>query len=136
MRTLILAVLLAAGPAHAEGWAAARTLPAGTVISESDLMRTADARGIRDAAQVVGQQTRFTIYEGRPVTASGLRAPRLVDRNQIVRLTWQRGPLLIEAEGRALSEGAAGDVIRVMNTNSRSTVSARINPDGTVAVIN
>ncbi|MDO5631790.1 MAG: flagellar basal body P-ring formation chaperone FlgA [Paracoccus sp. (in: a-proteobacteria)] len=136
MRGVILAALLAAGPAQAEGWAAARTLPAGTVISESDLIRTADARGIRDAEQAIGQQTRFTIYEGRPVTASVLRAPRLVDRNQIVRLAYERGALRIEAEGRALSEGAAGDVIRVMNTASRSTVTARVNSDGSVTVIN
>ena len=82
----------------------------------------------------IGQQTRFTIYEGRPVTASVLRAPQLVDRNQIVQLTYERGSLRIETEGRALSEGGAGDMIRVMNTASRVTVSGRVAPDGTVVV--
>lgn len=137
MRALLIAALIAAGAAaHADGWVAARTLPAGTVLTDADLIPAAGVRSIVDPAQAVGQQVRFTIYEGRPVTASGLRAPRLVERNQIVRLAFQRGALRIEAEGRALGEGAAGDVIRVMNTGSRTTITARVNPDGTLSVLN
>ncbi|MFN3527078.1 MAG: flagellar basal body P-ring formation chaperone FlgA, partial [Paracoccus sp. (in: a-proteobacteria)] len=84
----------------------------------------------------IGMQTRITIFEGRPLHPTMLQPPRLINRNQIVRLSFQRSTLRIEAEGRALSDGAAGEVIRVMNMDSRSTVSARVMPDGRVVVLN
>ena len=51
-------------------------------------------------------------------------------RNQIVRIAYDTGALRIEAEGRALSEGAAGDLVRVMNLSSRKTISAVVAADG------
>lgn len=131
----ILALAALPGMADAAGVVAARTLPAGTVIAEGDLTVSASARsGISDPAMAVGLQTRVTIYEGRPVQSASLRAAEIVARNQIVRLTYQRGGLSITTEGRALAPGAARDLIRVMNTASRSTIFARVNPDGTLSV--
>jgi flagella basal body P-ring formation protein FlgA len=68
------------------------------------------------------------------VRAADLGPPALVDRNQIVALDFRAGGLSIRAEGRALARGGAGDVIRVMNLASRTTVSGRIRPDGVVDV--
>lgn len=138
MRALILTLaLLAPLPAWATVLTAARTLPAGTVITAEDLRMAEDKRtGLADPSQAIGMQTRITIYEGRPIQATLLQAPRLVARNQIVRLSFRRGPLRIETSGRAMSEGAAGEVIRVLNLESRSTVNARVNPDGTLGVLN
>lgn len=138
MRWLVLALALLL---PATGWtgtlAAARTLPAGTVITAGDLRAAdSDRPGLSDPSEAIGMQTRITIFEGRPLHATMLQAPRLVSRNQLVRLSFQRSTLLIEADGRALSDGAAGDLIRVMNLNSRSTVTARVMPDGSVAVMN
>ncbi|WBU56938.1 flagellar basal body P-ring formation chaperone FlgA [Paracoccus sediminicola] len=131
---LLLALILAASPSLAfAGIVASRDLPAGTVIGPGDvtLSETVTA-GIADPAQAIGRQARIAIYEGRPVVAGALRDPVLVGRNELVRVHFAAGPLWIETEGRALSEGAEGDVIRVMNLGSRSTISARIQPDGTL----
>ena len=126
-----LAIMLSA-PAQAT-ITAARDLPAGTIIEASDLAWIEEVPGgIDDPALAVGTQARVAIYEGRPVVATALRAPVLVSRNQIVRVAFDSGPLRIEAEGRALSEGAAGDVVRIMNLTSRNTISAVIHPDGTL----
>ena len=112
---------------------AARDLPAGTIIGSSDLAWIEEVPGgIEDPALAIGLQTRVAVYEGRPVVAGALRAPVLVSRNQVVRVAFDAGPLRIETEGRALSEGAAGDVVRVMNLASRTTISALVNPDGTL----
>ncbi|MCQ0969115.1 flagellar basal body P-ring formation chaperone FlgA (plasmid) [Paracoccus sp. TK19116] len=133
----LIAVCLLPGVAQAGGYAAARTLPAGTVIAPEDLVAEAGTPApLAEAVAMVGLQTRVTIYEGRRVLPAQLRAPVLVSRNQIVRLIYRAGPLQIEAEGRALGEGAAGDRLRVMNTASRSTIEAQVNPDGTVTVPN
>ena len=100
-----LAIMLSA-PAQAT-ITAARDLPAGTIIEASDLAWIEEVPGgIDDPALAVGKQARVAIYEGRPVVATALRAPVLVSRNQIVRVAFDSGPLRIEAEGRALSEGA------------------------------
>ena len=133
----ILALAGLPGVADAAGVVATRTLPAGTTIDAGDLVLSASARGgINDPAQAIGLQTRITIYEGRPVQATALRAARLIERNQIVRVVFNQGGLSIATEGRALAPGAAGDLIRVMNTASRSTITARVNPDGTLSVAN
>ncbi|MDO5648309.1 flagellar basal body P-ring formation chaperone FlgA [Paracoccus sp. (in: a-proteobacteria)] len=137
MRVLAILALLVPGLADAGVLAAARTLPAGTVLTAADLRAVDSTRpGLTDPAQAIGLQTRILIQEGRPIHATLLQAPRLVSRNQIVRLSFQRGPLRIETEGRAMSEGAAGDLIRVMNLESRSTITARVMEDGTLAVLN
>ncbi|MFN3274440.1 MAG: flagellar basal body P-ring formation chaperone FlgA [Paracoccus sp. (in: a-proteobacteria)] len=125
----------------ATGWggtlAAARNLPAGTVITAADLRAVdSDRPGLSDPSEAIGMQTRITIFEGRPLHPTMLQAPRLVTRNQLVRVRFQRGTLRIEADGRTLSDGAAGDLIRVMNLDSRSTVTARVMPDGSVSVTN
>ena len=132
IRALALILLLPLS-AQAGTLAAARILPAGTVISAADLRAIDSARaGLSDPSQAIGLQTRITIYEGRPIQANLLQAPRLVSRNQLVRLSFLRGPLRIEAEGRVLGDGAAGDLVRVMNLDSRSTITARVMPDGSL----
>nr|WP_111297703.1 flagellar basal body P-ring formation chaperone FlgA [Paracoccus saliphilus] len=137
MRALILALALLPGAALAGGLGAARTLPAGSIITAGDLrVIDTDRPGLTDPSAAIGMQTRITLYEGRPLHASMLQAPRLVGRNQIVRLSFLRGGLRIDTEGRAMSDGAAGEMIRVMNMGSRSTVTAQVMPDGSLAVMN
>lgn len=131
-----VALQFAAGVASAGSLTALRTLPAGSMISAGDVaFDPALNGGLADAAQVVGKETRVTVYEGRPILASSVTAPTLVDRNQSVSVGYTRGGLSISTEGRALGRGGAGDVIRVLNIASRVTVSARINPDGTLTVV-
>lgn len=124
--------ILAAMPAGAEVLAT-RTLAAGTVIGFEDLAPSPDA-ALSEVDGLIGLQTRTIIYEGRPVALHQLAAPLVVERNQMVVLAYEAGPLSIRTEGRALGAGAAGDVIRVMNMTSRTTVQATIREDGVLAV--
>ena len=129
---LFLLAMLSSAQAQA-AITAARALPAGTIIGDSDLAWIEEVPGgIEDPALAIGMQARVAIYEGRPVVPGALRAPVLVSRNQIVRVAFDSGPLRIVTEGRALSEGAAGDVVRVMNLASRNTISALVHADGTL----
>lgn len=133
MRWLALILALSPLPAQAAVLAAARTLPAGTVITPADLRAVDGSRpGLSDPSEAIGLQTRITIHEGRPLQASLLQAPKLISRNQMHPLVFQRGTLRIVTTARTLSDGAAGDVIRVMNLESRATVSAVVQPDGSL----
>lgn len=90
---------------------------------------------VTDPALAIGLEARITLYAGRPIAASDIGPPALVDRNQTVSLIFRSGGLSILTEGRALERGAAGEVIRVMNLTSRATVSGTITPDGSVIVV-
>lgn len=136
MLRLVCTALWLIGSSAAAGVIAAQDIPAGTLISQSDLGFDSELAGLDDPSLAVGRQARVAIYAGRAVAASSLRDPVLVSRNQIVRVFYDVGTLRIEAEGRALGEGSAGDIIRIMNMSSRSTISATIEGDGTLSVSN
>jgi flagellar basal body P-ring formation protein FlgA len=59
---------------------------------------------------------------GAVLRNSDVRPPTLVVRNRPVRIDYAKGPLLISAPGRALSNGANGETVRVMNLSSRSII--------------
>ncbi|WP_283638302.1 flagellar basal body P-ring formation chaperone FlgA [Marinovum algicola] len=135
---LLWAILLVclAGAAWSETVVPARTLRANTVIAPADLaLRSADVPGaFSDPAALIGQETRVTLYAGRPIRPGDIGPPALVTRNQIVTLHFTSGGLRILADGRALGRGGAGDRIRVMNLSSRTTLFGTVQPDGTINV--
>lgn len=134
MHWLVLILTLLPLSVAADEITAAQTLPAGTVLTEADLIVRTSAEAGLTPADAVGRQLRIAVYEGRPITRSQLAAPTLVARNQLVTLAYEHAALRIETEGRALGAGGEGDVIRVMNLSSRATLTARINADGSVSV--
>lgn len=131
-----LIILLFASPVMAESVVATRTIRAQTVIGPDDLtLVNAGLPGaISDTAAAIGLEARVAIYAGRPVRLADLGPPTLVQRNQVVVLVYLAGGLAISTEGRALARGSEGDVIRVINLASRTTVSGRIGLNGAVYV--
>ncbi|MFD1913714.1 flagellar basal body P-ring formation chaperone FlgA [Halodurantibacterium flavum] len=134
MIRLALLGLLFAAPAFADPATAARNLRPGTILSVQDIT-LAPGAGPEVLTGLVGMETRTTIYAGNPVRAADLSSPTLVERNQLVSLVYQRGGLSITTEGRALARGGAGDVIRVMNLASRTTITGQIDPSGQVLAV-
>ncbi len=128
--------VLLVGPAAAESLIAARAIVGSSIVGEADIQfaRRPIEGALSDPALVVGREARVTIYAGRPIRAGDLRAPALIERNDIVRLRYRSGGLVIEADGRALGRGAAGDRISVMNLTSRTTLSGVVRQNGYVEV--
>lgn len=122
--------------ASAETLVAARVVPAQTVLSYADVTLSSDKvpGALTGNDNVIGLEARVTLYPGRAIRAGDIGPPTLVDRNQIVTLTYNAGGLGISTEGRALARGGAGDVIRVMNLSSRAVIAAEIYEDGTLHV--
>lgn len=114
----------------------ARTIRAREIIAPDDLvMKSAEVPGaLTDPARLVGQEARVALYAGRPIRPGDVVPPAVVDRNQPVTLVFDHGALIISTEGRALGRGAVGEVIRVMNLSSRTTVSGRVRSDGAIEV--
>jgi len=137
-RLLVLsaAVLATVTPALAESLVATRTIRALTILGPADVA-VSDAvipGAVTDPTQAIGREARTVIYPGRPIHPGDLGVPALVARNQIVPLHYVQGSLSISVEARALGRGAPGDLIRVMNLGSRTTVSGMVMPDGSVRV--
>jgi flagella basal body P-ring formation protein FlgA len=136
MRALCLMAMLLPGAAQAQAVIVTHMLTPGSVIGEADVaLVDADIPGaVPTLEAALGLAVTETIYPGRPVLLDNLSAPDLVERNQSVSLVYQAGPLQILAKGRALSGGAAGAEVKVMNMNSHATVTGLVGADGTVHV--
>lgn len=136
MIRFIALLLCFASPAVAETVIAARTIPAQTLITADDLLiRDVEvAGGTSDPLLLIGMEARVALYAGRAVRPADVGFPAVVDRNQIVPLIYDSGGLLISTEGRSLGRAGVGEMIRVMNLASRSTVTARIGEDGAAYV--
>jgi len=130
------AMVFVASATLADTVVAKRTLRATALIGPGDVtLAPGDIAGaFQDPKDVIGQEARVVLYAGRPVLTGDVGPPALVDRNQIVRLIFRAGPVSILAEGRALGRGGMGDTLRVMNLDSRNTVTGLVGPDGTVHV--
>jgi len=115
---------------------AARTLRSHTIIGPKDvLLKDVVIDGAFEQVEnVIGQEARVTLYAGRPIRFGDIGPAAIIERNQIVMLVYQRGSLRIAADARALGRGGVGDLIRVMNLTSRTTISGIIGADGVITV--
>lgn len=129
-------LLLLPTAAMADSLVANRTIRAMAVLGPDDvtLVEAAIPGALDDPLTAIGMEARIAIYPGRAIRAQDIGPPALIDRNQIVPLIYRAGALSILTEGRALARGGTGDVIRVMNLASRTTVTGQIGPDGVVRV--
>lgn len=133
---ILLLSLVAALPVQAETLVPVRTIQAQRVITPADIA-TSDLvvpGALTDPDAVIGMEARVALYPGRPILPGDLALPATVERNAIVPLVYASGNLHISTEGRALDRAGPGDVIRVMNLSSRTTVTARIGADGAAYV--
>ena len=116
-----------------------RPLGRGELVNASDLVieRTARARLPPDVvtvqAEAAGRAARRAMPEGTLLRAGDLERPRVISRNDPVTIQVESANLLVTARGRAIADGAVGDVIDVQNGNSRRTVQAVVVGPGRVA---
>lgn len=135
VRFLFLSLCFAT-PSFAETLVASRNIRAQSILSATDLaVIDRSIPGMVSAFEdAIGKETRIALYAGRPIRFEDLGPPAIIDRNQIVTLIYQTAGLRIATDARALNRAGIGDLLRVMNLSSKSTVSGIVAPDGTVRV--
>lgn len=89
---------------------------------------------ITDADALVGMSPRRYVTDGMPMHAGDFRAPIVIAKNTLVTMVVQTPAMLLTAQGRAVEDGAMGDVIKVMNTHSKMTVDAVVEGSSRVRV--
>ena len=86
--------------------------------------------------KVIGLQLRHGMVPGTVVTERNLVRPILVQRGEIVQLRARIGEIEVAANGVTLAAGSAGDLIRVLNTNTKKIMTGRVQEDKTILVLN
>ncbi len=142
LRSIFISIILLGGvvftpPAFASSVVAKSTLTRGTEITLDDIDIDTKSESEFDAlsSQFVGMSVIRTIAGGTTLKERDVAAPIKVRRNSRVKMMYKFGRLEISATGRALSEGREGDIITVMNLESRKRVEGRVTSFGTVEMI-
>src|SRR6267378_3875313 len=117
----------------------ARGVERNEVIKSSDIVieRRPKAEVGNDLAardRAVGMQARKQLRAGQALKAADLARPDLVQRDQAVTLTYESTGLYLTIRGKALEGGTEGDVVSVMNLQSKRTVSGVVTGRGLVSV--
>ena len=86
----------------------------------------------RDRA--VGMQARRQLRAGQALRVADLVKPDLVQRDQNVTLIYEAPGLYLTMRGKALEGGTEGDVVNVMNLQSKRTVSGVVTGRGQVSI--
>ena len=116
-----------------------RGVERGDVLKSSDVMTerrpkvdVGNDASARDIA--VGMQARRQLRAGQALRAADLVKPDLVTRDQSVTLIYETVGLYLTVRGKALDGGTEGDVVNVMNLQSKRTVSGVITGRGQVTI--
>jgi flagella basal body P-ring formation protein FlgA len=114
-------------------------------VDRSDLLKSADivierrtkAEVGNDAAsreQALGMQMRRPLHAGQPLRTADLVKPDLVQRDQSVTVIYESPGLYLTTRGKALDNGTEGDVVNVLNPQSKRTVTGIVSGRGQVTI--
>ena len=117
----------------------ARNLERNEVVKSADVVveRRPRAEVGGDAAtrdRAVGMQARQQLRAGHALKLADLAKPDLVQRDQSVTLIYESVGLYLTVRGKALEGGTEGDVVSVLNLQSKRTVSGTVIGRGQVSI--
>lgn len=117
----------------------ARPVERNEVLKSSDVMveRRPKAEVGTDGVtrdRAVGMQSRRQLRAGQAIRNADLAKPDLVVRDQAVTLIYESAGLYLTIRGKAVEGGTEGDVVNVMNLQSKRTVAGVVVGRGQVAV--
>jgi flagella basal body P-ring formation protein FlgA len=118
----------------------ARPLARGEIVRRSDIAierrpkSEAGSDTVGDAGRAVGLSLRRALRVGQILRQADLMRPELVQRNESVTLVFEVPGIMLTSRAKALETGAEGDVISVLNVQSKRTVQGTVTGLGTVTV--
>jgi flagella basal body P-ring formation protein FlgA len=110
-------------------------------IAQGEVLRSADLRIERrpktEAAtieEIVGLAAKRALKPGQVIRAADVMRPELVARNESVTVIFEVPGMVLTTLGKAIESGALGDVISVVNVQSKRTIQATVRGSGRVSV--
>lgn len=112
----------------------------GEIISRADIgwieiRRNRLGRNIVTAsADLIGQSPRRRLRTGQPLRLTDIDTPVLVEKGSQITMIVQSGNMTLTATGKALEDGGAGDMIRILNNDTHRTVEGLVTDAGAVRI--
>ncbi len=125
---MLAAMDAAANPSsvHAEGRAARRVIEA----ARRDVAALVNGK----PEHVVNQAARRALRSGQTLRAADLMKPQIVSRDDGVTIIFKTKSITLTLRGKAMGNGAEGEMISVLNPTSKRIVQATITAPGVVTV--
>jgi flagella basal body P-ring formation protein FlgA len=117
-----------------------RPIDRGAILKDSDVLVERRPRAeitrdiVSDSSQVIGFAARAPLQPGRALRAADLMKPELVQRNETVTLVYEVPGIVLTVRGKAADGGAEGDVISVINEQTKRTVQGVVVGPGRVII--
>jgi flagella basal body P-ring formation protein FlgA len=117
----------------------ARSVDSKEVLKASDVIierrpKSEVGHDVASRERAVGMQVRRQLRAGQALRLADLAKPDLVTRDQAVTLVYESAGLYLTIRGKAIENGTEGDVVNVINLQSKRTVSGVVVGRGQVAV--
>ncbi|WP_434051192.1 MAG: flagellar basal body P-ring formation chaperone FlgA [Roseibium sp.] len=118
----------------------AQPLRRGDLLNEEDLTNvrmvrsSVPAGAVLSPDEIVGKEAKTNVRANTPLSRRTFQHPVLVGRGDKVTVTFNMPGLKLTSRAKALDDGAKGDVIDVMNLQSRRIVPAIVTSRGQVRV--
>ncbi|MBN9671400.1 flagellar basal body P-ring formation chaperone FlgA [Roseibium aggregatum] len=118
----------------------AQPLRRSDILTENDLTIQRVARNkvpagaLLDAGDLVGMAARTNLRPGAPLSRKDFQRPVLIRRGEKLTVTFEMPGMKLTSRAQAMDDGAKGDVIDVMNIQSRRIVPATVVSRGQVRV--
>jgi flagella basal body P-ring formation protein FlgA len=79
---------------------------------------------VYEPSALIGMEARQALSPGRPVMRQAIAPPVVIERGDVVTLTFEQGPLSLSVNARAMSAAHTGQVLRLVNLSSNALVNA------------
>jgi flagella basal body P-ring formation protein FlgA len=118
-----------------------RALPAGAIVKDSDLTlerrpkQKVAAETLGTTHEAIGLALRSAARAGQPLRRADLMKPQAVHRDDNVTLVYEVPGILLTTRGKALEAGAEGDVINVLNVQSKRTIQGTVTGPNRVNIL-
>jgi flagella basal body P-ring formation protein FlgA len=117
-----------------------RPLPRGETVRSRDVVverrpkSDVGADALETPDPVVGLAARQALPAGRIVRQADFIKPDLVKRDEPVTLVFEAPGLTLTTRGKAMDTGAEGDVVNVLNLQSKRTIQGHVSGPGRITV--
>lgn len=92
------------------------------------------AGALDDVSELIGKEARTTVRANAPLSRRDFQRPIMIRRGEKVTVVFEMAGMKLTSRAQAMDEGAKGDVIDVMNLQSRRIVPATVLSRGQVRV--
>jgi flagella basal body P-ring formation protein FlgA len=119
-----------------------RAIAQGEVVRASDLVPSRRPKSeaapnvIREAEQAIGMVAKRALRAGQAIRQSDFAKQEVVARNESVTISYEVPGIIVSIRGQALEPGGRGDLINVLNVQSKKTLQATVTGPGRVSVGN